>query len=140
MISEPINVALRAIDPDQHYALQALNTHLKRDCAYMEALDQVDPLLLLGRVILFNRKTPVHRDGRDPPTGWAVIVAAGQFNGGALHIPALKLRLRLEPGDAVMLKGHVLEHEVDDWDNGQRISFAHFTHQSVWDFCNMHCP
>lgn len=140
LLSDPINAALQVVDPVQYDALQTLSSELESKCAYLRALNAIDPLLLLGRVVLFNRKTPLHRDNRDPNNGWACLVAIGDFKGGSVYMPDINLRVRLEPGDALLLRGHALQHEVDDWDAGQRISLAHFTHQSLWQLCNIVCP
>ncbi|KAI5825013.1 hypothetical protein K523DRAFT_251954 [Schizophyllum commune Tattone D] len=106
----------------------------------MRALNTIDPLLLHGRVVLFNRKTPAHTDRQDPMRGWAVLVALGDFSGGDVCLPDLKATLRLHPGDAIFLRGRALKHAIGDWDEGQRISIAHFTHKSTWDFYGMQCP
>jgi hypothetical protein len=94
-----------------------------------------------GRAIMFNRQTPLHPDRLDPFTSWAIMIALGDFqNGGDLYVPRLKLRIRFLPGDMIAIRGRILPHEVEAWSGGQRVSIAHFTHQSLWDSFGMTCP
>ena len=43
-------------------------------------------------------------------------------------------------GTLILLRGHILPHEVEAWEGGQRVCVAHFTHQSLWDQFGMKCP
>ncbi|KAI5895948.1 uncharacterized protein SCHCODRAFT_02663830 [Schizophyllum commune H4-8] len=140
LISDPVEAVLRAVDPAQYVAMQDLRLRLEGACAYLRGLNAIDPIPFMGRIVVFNRQTPAHNDKRDPANAWTCIVAAGDFRGGSLRISNLNLTVRLEPGDAVMLRGHVLMHEVEDWEGSQRISIVHFTHQSLWDFASLNCP
>ena len=104
---------------------------------FSKGLNAVDPLLLEGREILFNRKSGLHNDQSDPHLAWAILLALGNFKGGYIRVPALGLRARLEPGDAIFIRGRVLKHEIEAWSGGQRISIPHFTHTSVWRAAGM---
>lgn len=107
---------------------------------HARALAALDPLQMEGRAIMFNRKTPVHPDRQDPHRSWALLVTLGQCCGGKMYIPRLNLRLRYDPGDLVAVRGKPLPHGVEAWSGGQRISIAHFTHQSLWDEFDLTCP
>lgn len=133
VLSHRINALYRAIDPTQYDALVNINARLEKFYPHLKALAAIDPCVFEGRAIMFNRRTPVHRDSKDPLKGWAILVVLGDFTQGYLFIPRLNLRLRYRPGDVVALRGRILEHEVEMWVGGQRISIAHFTHQSKWD-------
>ena len=91
-----------------------------------------DLLIYEDHEILYNRTSTLHTDSSDPQNGWAILTAFGTFKGGYVRLPNLGLRIRLEPGDAIALRGRVIPHEVEAWDGGQRISIPHFTHSSVW--------
>ena len=54
-----------------------------------------------------------------------------------IFFPQLNLRVCLLPGDFVLIRGRVLEHMIEEWDGGQRISIPHFTHTSLWRDCGL---
>jgi hypothetical protein len=89
---------------------------------------------------MWNRQTPLHGDLADPLKSWVVLLVLGKFTKGHLWIPKLQLRLFYEPGTIVIFRGHLLPHEVECWEGGQRVSIVHFTHQSLWDEFGMECP
>lgn len=125
------------MDPQFHANLTQLRTAMEKKHVISECMNSVDPLLPEGREFIFNRKSGLHRDNHDPKLAYAVILTAGNFKGGYISIPLLKLRIRLEPGDLVLIRGRVLEHEIEEWEGGQRISMPHFTHTSMWRSCGM---
>lgn len=131
-LSEKINLLIEAVDPKFYKDLRALQKEVNRQYAGTRTLSSIDPLVLDGREVLFNKLTAEHTDSQDPQLGWAVLFAAGSFTGGYLVVKALGLRIRLHPGDLVMLRGRVLKHKVEVWEGGDRISIPHFTHSSVW--------
>ncbi|KDQ61846.1 hypothetical protein JAAARDRAFT_45327 [Jaapia argillacea MUCL 33604] len=131
--SSRINSLIEQVDPSYYAQLQILQSRILKKYPYARALNAIDPLLMEGRAIMFNRRTPLHADHADPHGSWAVLFVTGIFTVGYLFIPQLNLRLRYRPGDVVLLRGRELPHEVEAWVGGQRISIAHFTHQSVWD-------
>ncbi|KAG2049939.1 hypothetical protein BDR06DRAFT_892765, partial [Suillus hirtellus] len=93
-----------------------------------------------GRSIQYNCQTPLHPDSTDPPKAWVALVALGTFQKGHLWIPWLRLLLYYEPGSIVFLLGHILPHEVLAFQDGQRVSIAHFTHESIWTELGVHLP
>lgn len=106
---------------------------------YMRALKIIDPLLMEGRAIMYNRTTPTHRDTPDPRHAWSCLVLLGRTTSGTLYICRLNLRVRYMPGDVVWIRGHILEHEVEVWEGSQRICIAHFTHNSLFTFFGVEC-
>ena len=131
ILSHRVNAILEFADPQHYENVKALHKELcERSSAY-QALSAIDPLLYQGREILFNRISGLHRDTQDPPLAWAILAALGNFVGGDVYIPHLRLRMRLQPGDIIILRGRVLPHEILMF-TGQRISIPHFTHSSVW--------
>jgi len=140
-LSHGINAALQAVDPKQFEALVCLRDAVHVKYPYARALATLDPLVMEGRAIMFNRQTPCHLDRLDPLRGWAAMITVGLFDkGGTLWIPRLRLRIRYLPGDVILIRGRILPHEVEAWSGGQRISIAHFTHMSLWNFFGMTCP
>lgn len=52
----------------------------------------------IGRVIFFyNWNSELYNNFSDPPEGFAILTASGNFKGGHLRIPHLGLRIKLEP-------------------------------------------
>lgn len=114
-----------------------LNKRLEKNVAFVKALKEIDISLLEGREIIFNREIAEHTDSADPQLGWAVLFALGNFQGGDLLVDSLGLRIRLQPGDLIFLRGRVLKHRIDKFTGGQRISIPHFTHTSLWKAAGM---
>lgn len=136
-----VNVVLEKIDPNQYEALKTLHTKIIQRSPAVRAISSIDPLLMEGRAIMFNRKTPSHTDRLDPLRAWATMITFGNFTeGGECYIERLRLRIRYLPGDAIIIRGRILAHEVEEWGPGQRISIAHFTHSSLWESEGMTCP
>lgn len=139
-VSDPVDAALRTVDATQYMAYRDLNDRLESKCAYMLALNSVDPIVFSNRVIRFNQQGPVHVNKDIPPNSWVSLTAVGDFKQGSIYIPGLNLRLRLEPGDAVLFRGHALKYEVEDWKHGQRITIEDYTNQFLWDCVTLDCP
>jgi len=138
LLSKKINEAIQLVDPVFFDALTQLHQHAIVKHASLAAWTSVDSLLLEGRELLFNRISGRHRDHQDPRLAYAGLYAAGNFkSGGYVSFPQLNLRVRLLPGDFVLLRGRVLEHEIEAWEGGQRISIPHFTHTSLWRDCGL---
>jgi hypothetical protein len=133
-IAERIRGVVETIDP--HYAkLQLeLRAKLANTTPFAKLISQADLCIFEGREILFNKQSTKHVDSQDPPWGWAVLLALGTFTkGGELNVHPLNLKLRYLPGDLIMLRGRVLEHSVELWSGGQRISIPIFTHTASWE-------
>lgn len=136
-----VNTILEKIDKNQFEALASLHAKISQRYAVVAALSSIDPLIMEGRAIMFNRKTPSHTDRLDPFHAWATMITFGNFSeGGECYIKRLKLRIRYLPGDAIIIRGRILAHEVEEWGFGQRISIAHFTHTALWKSEGMTCP
>jgi len=135
LITERLNNVLSILDPAAAFQYEQLQAVATENLDYLRAIRTLDPSYWQGRVILFNRQTPWHRDTRNPPAEWTPLHAAGNFTrGGSLYIHDLKLRLRYLPGDLIFLRGRLLSHSVEPWEGGQRISAAYFSHESFWRY------
>ena len=138
LLSRKVNEAIRLVDPKFFDALTQLSKISKEKHSSLAVWDSVDPLLLEGRELLFNRLSGRHVDSQDPKLAYAGLYAAGNFSlGGYLFFHQLNLRVRLLPGDFVLLRGRVLAHEIEEWEGGQRICIPHFTHTSLWRDCGL---
>ena len=136
-----VNTLLEKIDKNQFEALKCLHEKISSKHPIFKALSSIDPLMMEGRAIMWNRKTPSHVDRLDPYRAWAVMITFGNFTkGGECYIEHLRLRIRYLPGDVIIIRGRILPHEVEEWGPGQRISMAHFTHTALWESEGMICP
>lgn len=132
VVSARVNAVLRYGDPAHYVEARRLRETMQKLIPSYNNLSAEDILVYEGREILYNRCSGLHTDSRDPQKGYAILTAFGNFKGGYVRIPHLGLRIRLEPGDAIALRGWVMPHQIEQWDEGQRISIPHFTHSSVW--------
>ena len=139
IFSEGINAFLQHIDPTQFSCLKEAREKAESKYPYVKMVDKVDPLLMEGRAIMWNRMTPDHKDLRDPKVAWAALVVLGWITSGWLLFRQLNLKVRYQPGDVVWLRGAILNHEVDVWEGEQRICVAHFTHESYFKDLGLEC-
>jgi len=140
LLNTRLNAVFSALDPVQYQAIQNLRSACALKYTHMKVLQSIDSLAWEGRSIQYNRQTPLHADSTDPPTAWVALVALGEFKGGSLFIPRLNLVLYYEPGTIIFLRGHILPHQVLPFYGGQRLSIAHFTHESLWNEMGVACP
>ncbi|KZT00137.1 uncharacterized protein LAESUDRAFT_666786, partial [Laetiporus sulphureus 93-53] len=132
ILSLRVNAIIKAGDPRFYKHAVVIREKMEKDNTAAELLGSIDPLVLEGREILVNSQSSTHVDRYDPILAWVIIVALGNFKGGHIYFPSLGLKVRLLPGDAVMMRGRILPHKVEDWEGTQRISIPHFTHLSIW--------
>jgi hypothetical protein len=132
-LSYRVNALLEHLDPSHYAEAQKVRDALRKHYPGFRALSDLDPLVYEGRELLFNRTSGEHTDRQDPPLAWAILAAFGDFAGGDVFIKSLGLRIRLEPGDCIAIRGRVVPHEVLGDYTGQRISIPHFTHSLTWN-------
>lgn len=68
--------------------------------------------VLLGKITLWKLQTGLHRDTKDY---LCVLYCSGDFEGGELLIPDLKLRFKYAPGDIIIFYSSALWHAVAPW-------------------------
>ena len=84
-LSHGINAAMEAIDEQQYQALLQLQCLVHAKHSFANTLSKLDPLVMEGRAIIFNRQMPLHPDRLDPFTSWAIMIVLGDSqNGGDL--------------------------------------------------------
>lgn len=131
-LAHRVNSFLAHADPKHYAEAQAVRKQLCASVASYNAICAIDPLVYEGREVLYNSFFDTHTDSPDPHLTWAILAGAGDFTGGWVSFPHLGLRLRLNAGDMVAIRGRVVPHAVDKWSTGQRICIPHFSHSSVW--------
>jgi hypothetical protein len=130
LLSYLANFYLEAIDPKVYRAHVELNNKILQKYAFARMLHNVDPLLQTGRSLIFNRMTPDHADMSDHPCGWSILFCLGTAKGGWLVIRRLGIRIYYDPGAVIIVRGRILHHHVEGFDEGQRVIVAHFTHET----------
>lgn len=122
-ISMTISSYLMCIDPDHWTACR--KAILKGDIS----ITQSGPMdIAAGRAIIMNLPTSNHVDKED--SRLSAMICLGNYTGGELVLPDLRLRLAYGPGHFVICKTSSLIHFVARW-KGTRITVVHFTHQSI---------
>ncbi|KAG0705959.1 hypothetical protein DFH29DRAFT_1067185 [Suillus ampliporus] len=131
---------LNILDPLQYNAMKKLRHDLRVRYPHVQAMDSIDGILWEGRSFQYNGQTPLHPDSTAPPRAWVALVALGEFTKGQLWIPRLNLLLFYGPGTIIFIRGHILPHEVLAFEDGQRVSITHFTHETLWKEMGMSLP
>ena len=83
-----------------------------------------------GLVVIRNLAAQPHRDKSDYKKGWVAMCCFGNFTGGELVIPMLKMKFKFQPGDVIFFRSTVLEHYVLPF-VGDRTSLVFFTHHNI---------
>lgn len=84
-----------------------------------------------GLVVIRNLAAQPHEDSSDYKKGWvAMCCFLGDFTGGELVIPALKMMFKFQPRDVIFFRSTLLEHYVLPF-TGDRTSLLFFTHHNV---------
>jgi hypothetical protein len=83
--------------------------------------------------VIVNRTTPPHRDSSSCSTHYDLLVSVGTHTSSSLRLRELGVALSYAPGSLVCLCGRILMHEVDGWEGGERICFAHYMVDAVHD-------
>lgn len=127
-----VNHLLSLIHPDFHALLHAVRGHISAHPTVRQLL-AVWESLFLGHSVTMNRQSGEHLDEHGLRRGLDVLLAAGDFQDGALYLKDMNVRVRLAPGDLVAFDGTSQRHAVEPWSGAQRISNAFFVHRSVFE-------
>lgn len=131
-LQQAIGMWFQLLDPTTHRRY--------RDC-YQALVDQ-DKLEFLhqsargcftGMALLINHAVNPHRDSNDVKDGYVVTTPLGDFEGGLVVFPDLKLMICQKPGDLLFSRSALLQHSVTDITAGQRTSFTYFTKRFVME-------
>jgi len=91
------------------------------------------PSVFTGMQIIANRTTLPHRDRGGAPTHYDLLLSVGTHGKAELHLPEFGARLSYAPGTIIVLGGKVFLHEVDGWEDGERVCVAHMMKDDVHD-------
>jgi hypothetical protein len=86
-----------------------------------------------GISVISNRRTIAHRDLNGDQAWYDIVASLGSYKRAMLQFPELGLELLYNPGVVVGFCGNVFMHEVEDWEEGDRICYALFMRKAVLD-------
>lgn len=89
------------------------------------------PSIFSGISVICNRETPAHIDNRGYDPAFDVLLTGGTYKTAWLVLEEIGGEFFYPPGTFVALNGRVFKHAVDDWDEGDRICYAHFVRDDV---------
>ena len=79
-----------------------------------------------------NQTNP-HRDVNESRFGYSCVISCGDYTGGGLILPDLKLILEMQSGDMVLFPDSLLTHS-NEAARGERCSLVAFTQENVYDY------
>jgi hypothetical protein len=86
-----------------------------------------------GISVIANRATPAHIDAFGHHCWYDLLLAAGTYHQSSFNLPDLGIQMDYPPGTLIALTGKFIRHEVLDWDQGDRVCYAHFMRKAVLD-------
>lgn len=129
-----INFAIEQFDGGRSAeVLRTMHDVLMVECPSYKEFGLGNQCHLSSLALLFNKQSGQHVDERCIPSGFDVIVGAGQFSGGELYVSDLKLTIPLQRGDIVFIRGALVHHGTLNWEGLGRISMVFFVHKESID-------
>jgi len=89
------------------------------------------PSVFSGIGVIVNWVTPSHRDRGASAPAYDLLVSMGTHTSARLNLADVQAELSYQPGTIVLLCGRVLHHEVQTWEGGDRICWAHYIRDNV---------
>ena len=137
--SEPmewlVNAILSVVHPDLHQvglaAKQAyeIGATSNKPYSWLSVFSGID--------VIVNRLTSPHRDAGGTASSYDLLLTLGEGFAN-LHLADAGAQLAYAPGTLVFLTGKVLEHEVPEWEGGERAVVAHYMKDLLHD--RLHVP
>jgi hypothetical protein len=136
-VSWRINQLLKRITPKSHKCYIELKKKLEATRPWASMFAAIDPLVMQGRSVAWNRCTANHRDTRGPRGELNPMVCLSGSEDAWLVLEDIKECLYFGPGTILFIRGGEMKHAIlsGRWQtqDGVRISIVHFTHRSVWE-------
>lgn len=121
---------------DCHYALACVKLRSKIEAQHTNPVLSANPCHLPGVAMHWNsRPNPeeYHTDGDSLVAGWDVVTSVGNFDEAWFLVPELRIRIRLGPGDVLLLKGKLFSHKIcHEWIGNGRFTFVPWTDSSLF--------
>lgn len=90
--------------------------------------------------IVENRQTKLHNDSNGAPRAAEFLTTLGDFSGGELHLPGLKLKLDWTPNTACMFDGRSFSHEVLAFQGPRRLCLIGYLWKSSMERLEVQLP
>jgi hypothetical protein len=114
-----------------HASTSAINAIVKTN---MESRIQAHlaswPSIFSGHTWIINRSTPAHKDVKGFKSGYDYLSASGSAL-AELKLPDAGITCSYNPGTVVALAGRVMNHEVNQLSEGNRISVARWIRTAI---------
>lgn len=110
-----------------HEGMKLRNPHTRSAATFFDSA-------FTGLALIFNRRTPRHKDITGGEISWDGLWPIGDYQGGDLHFADLNFTSYYGPDTFVLLRGGKLAHEVLDWEGPLRISVVYFSHKEVFNY------
>ena len=98
------------------------------------------PGAMPGISVISNRALICHLDINGHKEWYDFLVTAGTYKECWFRLPDLDLRLAYLPGTVVALNGRILRHEVVEWDEGDRVCYAHWVRPTLLNALSVDFP
>ena len=98
------------------------------------------PGAMPGISVISNCALICHLDINGHKEWYDFLVTAGTYKECWFHLPDLDLRLEYLPGTVVALNGRILRHEVVEWDEGDRVCYAHWVRPTLLNALSVDFP
>ena len=102
--------------------------------SYLRDWDPTNIQCFVGHYILYNILTTIHRDLKDPKSGWVGMVVLGDFRDGNLCLPDIGVALPYQPGDLVFMRSWALQHFIRKYQGIERYVIVFSTPGSLFDW------
>ena len=110
-----LNVLLRTLDAVHYRDAVELKCHLIEIHPSFATLIGNNNMVYKSMKILWNVMSKLYNNKQDPIFGWAIItILGGPFKEGELYLPNLGLKVHMQLGDVIFVKGRVLRHVTID--------------------------
>jgi hypothetical protein len=135
-IAEKVSCLFAAVDPDswREYREVYVKMGSYKKYSYLRDWDPTNIQCFIGHYLLFNILTTIHRDLKDPKSGWAAMLVLGVFKDGSLCFPDIGVALPYQPGDLVFMRSWALEHFIRRYKGVERYVIVFSTPASLFNW------
>lgn len=130
-LSEQLSLAFHALDPAKWRSYRHAYDIVVETKVKVRALDKCKIQAFLGVFILVDLFTHPHYDLKDPPDGWTAMVVLGDFEGGELYLPDVRIAFPHQSRDVIFIRARLLEHFIGEY-QGTRYVLVFATSDTIF--------
>ncbi|KDQ52630.1 hypothetical protein JAAARDRAFT_138508, partial [Jaapia argillacea MUCL 33604] len=134
-----------AVTQPGHYegakmAMAHVRKHIKLNHPEYISASESWSSVFTGLTLVSNCVIVPHLDKKGLTSGYDLLVSAGTHRKAVLKVQNLGPKIAYGPSTMVELCGRFLIHEVEDWEGGERLCFAHYLRDSVFEVAGIADP